>query len=241
MANTTLEAKKVIIIGGTSGIGLAVAEAAAREGARVVVASSQAANVEVAVKRLGGSASGSAIDVNNEEDLRRLFMDVGPVDHLVYSAGDWARTGGGALADLDLAAAAKGFAVRFWGALAMVKHGYPQIAAGGSIVLTDGLYAHRPVKGGAVGSAMLGAIEHLTRALAVDLAPIRVNAVCPGLVLTERNKKVMSEDLMRRFTASQPLPRAADPEEVAQAYLYLMRGGYTTGQVLIVDGGRTLV
>jgi NAD(P)-dependent dehydrogenase (short-subunit alcohol dehydrogenase family) len=239
MVNGSLQAKKIVVIGGTSGIGLAVAEAALRGGAAVVVASSAAANVEAAVERLGDGASGSVLDVKSEDDLRRFFGEIGPFDHLAYTAGDWS-AGGGRLADLDLTAAASGFAARFWGALATIKHGSPRIVEGGSIVLTDGVIAHRPAKGAAVSTAVLGAIEHLTRALAVDLAPIRVNAVCPGLVLTERNKQ-MPEEMRRRYTATQPLPRAGEPAEVAEAYLYLMRGGYTTGQVLTVDGGRTLV
>lgn len=239
MTAKSLDAKKVVIIGGTSGIGFAVAQGAIAEGAHVVVASSQASNVQAAVRTLGDRASGSALDVKDEADLKRFFDLIGDFDHLVFTAGDWGG-GGGPLKDMDLTAAAEAFRVRFWGALAAVKHGHPHMTEGGSIVLTDGLYAHRPPKGGAVGSAMLGAIEHLTRGLAVDLAPLRVNAVCPGLVLTERNLK-MPEEMVRRFTATTPLARGGEPSEVAEAYLYLMRGGYTTGQVLYVDGGRMLV
>ncbi len=106
------------------------------------------------------------------------------------------------------------------------------------------MYAHRPSKGGALSSAMLGAIEHFTRALAVDLAPVRVNAVCPGLILTEIWDSIPKEhrtERLKRMTERQPLPRGGDPAEVAQAYLYLMRGGFTTGQVLKVDGGSSVV
>ena len=90
---------------------------------------------------------------------------------------------------------------------------------------------------------MAGAVEHLTRALALDLAPLRVNAVCPGLVLTEVWDSIPEdrrEEQLRRMTARLPLPRAGDPAEIAEAYLYLIRGTYSTGQVLIVDGGFTL-
>ena len=99
---------------------------------------------------------------------------------------------------------------------------------------------HRPRKGALLTAAFGGAIEFLARGLAVDLAPIRVNAVCPGLVLTETWSQVQPPERVRLMTGRQLLPRAADPAEVAQAYLYLMRGSYTTGQVLIVDGGLTL-
>jgi len=104
--------------------------------------------------------------------------------------------------------------------------------------------AHRPRKGAALNTAMAGAIEHLTRALAVDLAPVRVNAVCPGLVLTEVWNSIPDEtraEQLRRMTARLPLPRAGEPDEVAEAYLHLIRASYSTGQVLIVDGGMTLI
>jgi NAD(P)-dependent dehydrogenase (short-subunit alcohol dehydrogenase family) len=240
MAADPLDAKRIVLVGGTSGIGLAVAEAALGRGARVVVASSKPPSVEAALKRLGDGAEGLTIDVNDEDDVARFFNGLGAFDHLVFTAGDWGQRPGGSLAELDLSAARAAFGVRFWGALAVVKHGHGQIAEGGSITLTDGALAHRPMKGAAVSTAMLGAIEHLTRALALDLAPVRVNAVCPGLVLTDRTSQ-MPEELVRRFTSRLPLPRGGDPAEVAEAYLYLMRGGYTTGQVLLVDGGGAVV
>jgi NAD(P)-dependent dehydrogenase (short-subunit alcohol dehydrogenase family) len=240
MTADPLHGKKVVIVGGASGIGVAVAEAALGQGAKVVVASSQQTNVDAALKRLGKGAEGSAVDVNDEADVARFFERLGGLDHLVFTAGDWAARPGGPLADLELLAAKAAFDVRFWGALAVVKHGYGKIAEGGSITLTDGMLGHRPMKGAPVTTAMLGAIEHLTRALAVDLAPLRVNAVCPGLVLTDRNRQ-MPEALVQRFTARLPLSRAADPAEIAEAYLYLMRAGYTTGQVLLVDGGGSVV
>ena len=89
-------------------------------------------------------------------------------------------------------------------------------------------------------TAVAGAIEHLTRGLAVDLAPVRVNAVCPGIVLTDRTKQ-LPEEMLKAFTARLPLPRGGEPAEAAEAYLYLMRAGYTTGQVLWVDGGGAVV
>jgi len=248
MSASPLHSQKVVIIGGTSGIGFAVAQAALAEGAQVVVASSQAANVEASVSGLGEGAQGSrvtgaSVNVRDEADVARLFEGVGALHHLVFTAGDWGAFGGGRLADTDLSAAAAAFTIRFWGALAAIKHASPLIADGGSITLTDGMIAHRPRKGAAIASAMAGAVEHLTRALAVDLAPVRVNAVCPGLVLTDNNKAVPPERQQRllRMTEGQPLARGAEPWEVAQAYLYLMRGGYTTGQVLLVDGGRSVV
>jgi NAD(P)-dependent dehydrogenase (short-subunit alcohol dehydrogenase family) len=139
---------------------------------------------------------------------------------------------------MDFNSASDALKVRFWGALMAIKHAHSRILPNGSITLTDGAVAHRPRKGAPLVTAFGGALEHLARGLAVDLAPIRVNAVCPGLVLTERFSG--SPELVRQYTERQLIPRGAEPAEVAQAYLYLMRGTYTTGQVMIVDGGLTL-
>lgn len=231
-----LDGKTVVVIGGASGVGFAVAEAAQAEGAAVVIASSQAANVEAAVKRLGGGAAGFRVDVGDEASVAALFDQLGPFDHLAFTAGDWGGSMFNPTRDMDLAAAQAGFNVRFWGALAVVKHGCRTIAEDGSITLTGGMLAHRPMKGAPVVSAIAGAVEFLTLGLAVDLAPVRVNAVCLGIVLTERTK-TMPEEVLRNFTGRLPLARGGDPAEAAEAYLYLMRGGYTTGQVLRVDGG----
>lgn len=234
--SASLNGRTVVVIGGASGVGFAVAEAALREGAKVVVASSRAANVEAAVRRLGAGARGSVVDVSDEASIAGFFEALGPFDHLAFTAGDW---GGGFFAptrDLDLAAARDGFTVRFWGALAVAKHACRTIAQDGSITLTGGMLAHRPLKGAPVATSVAGAVEHLTRGLAVDLAPIRVNAVCLGIVLTDRTN-TMPEAMLQGFTARLPLPRGGEPGEAAEAYVYLMRGGYTTGQVLRVDGG----
>jgi NAD(P)-dependent dehydrogenase (short-subunit alcohol dehydrogenase family) len=242
---STLNGKRVVVIGGSSGIGFAVAQGALAEGAQVVVGSSNAANVDAAVERLGGDAFGCAINVRDEPSVAAFFERLGAFDHLVYTAGDWSPTrGGGPVAQLDLNGANATFTVRFWGALAAIKHAQGRIAADGSITITDGAIAHRPRKGAALSTAMAGAIEHLTRALAVDLAPLRVNAVCPGYVLTEVWNSIPEDrraQQLAKMTERLPLPRVGSPAEVAEAYLYLMRGGYSTGQVLVVDGGMTLI
>jgi NAD(P)-dependent dehydrogenase (short-subunit alcohol dehydrogenase family) len=106
------------------------------------------------------------------------------------------------------------------------------------------MIAHRPTKGSVVATGMAGGIEHMTRALAVELAPLRVNAVCPGAIHTEIWNVIpeaQRADRLREMGERVPLKRIGEPGEVAEAYLYLMRGGYTTGQVLYVDGGQSVV
>jgi NAD(P)-dependent dehydrogenase (short-subunit alcohol dehydrogenase family) len=234
-----LSGKKVVVIGGTSGIGRTVAIRCAALGAEIVVASSSAAKIDTARDELPAGAVAVAVDVRDEQQVAALFEQVGSFDHLVYTAGDWAPMAGGRLAGLDLDRAGQVFAVRFWGALAAAKHAHASMAPGGSITLTDGLIAHRPRPGAAVNTAMAGAIEHLVTGLAVELAPVRVNAVCPGLIATEA-LAAMPQERITTMTARQAVPRVGSPDEAAEAYLYLIRGTYTTGQVIRVDGGMSL-
>jgi NAD(P)-dependent dehydrogenase (short-subunit alcohol dehydrogenase family) len=143
---------------------------------------------------------------------------------------------------MDLADAEALFRGRFWGAAILAKHGARRVPSGGSITLTSGMSAFRPQKGSVMATAMAGSIAHLTYGLAIELAPVRVNAVFPGGVATEIFHGL--PDAMRKTEEArfekQPLPRIARPDEVAEAYLYLMKGGYTTGQILQVDGGGAL-
>ena len=240
-ASLSLDGKRVVVIGGGSGIGFAVAELVREVGGEVVIASSRAATINAAVERLAGS-TGRIVDLRDEAGIAGFFEDLGAFDHLAVTAGDW----GGAMfaptrGDLDLDQARDGFAVRFWGALAAAKHGSRTIAQDGSITLTSGMLAHRPMKGAPMATAVGGAVEHLTRGLAIDLAPVRVNAVCPGLILTDHVQQMMPEERVRSFVAPLPVPRAGSPAEAAKAYVYLMLNRYATGQILPVDGGGIVV
>lgn len=236
----SLEGTRVVVIGGASGIGFAVAGLASALGAAVVIASSGEANVHAALERLHG-ATGRTVDLRDEASVSGLFGELGAFDHLVITAGDWGVPVWTSSRDLDLDLARQSFTVRFWGALAAVKHGCRTISRDGSITLTSGMLAHRAVKGAPLATAVGGAVEHLTRGLAIDLAPVRVNAVCPGIVLTDHVKQQMPEAGLRSYVAPLPVPRAASPAEAARAYAYLMCNGYATGQILPIDGGGLLV
>jgi NAD(P)-dependent dehydrogenase (short-subunit alcohol dehydrogenase family) len=236
----SLDGKHVVVIGGASGIGFAVAELARAQGAAVVIASSTGANVSAAVERLQG-VTGRIVDLRDEASVAGFFGELGAFDHLAITAGDWdGSTFFASSGDLDLTQARECFTVRFWGALAAVKHGCRTIARDGSITLTSGMLALRPRKGAPMATAVAGAVEHLTRGLAMDLIPVRVNAVCPGIVLTDQVKQ-MPEAMLQSIVAPLPVPRGASPAEAAKAYVYLMLNGYATGQILPVDGGGLMV
>lgn len=241
----TLQGKRILVVGGGSGIGFAVAKAALQHNAAVVVASSNPDRIASAVRGLGNRASGERLDVTSEHEVESFFARSGAFDHIAFTAGDWGGGGlrRGPLAGVDLAQAADLFKVRFWGAVAVAKHGVKSLPAGGSLTLTDGTIAHRPQIGTAITTAMTGAVEHVTRALAVEFAPIRVNAVCPGLIRTaiwDRIPADRREAELTSMTSRLLVPRPGEPDEVAEAYMYLMKGTYTTGQVLLVEGGRLL-
>lgn len=235
----TLAGKRVAVIGGSSGIGFAVATLAAGQGASVTVASRDRSRAEAAAARLPGAVA-DTVDLRDEPGIAAFFARLGPFDHLVLTAGDWVGGLFTGLADLELAAARDAFEARFWGALAAVKHASRTVAADGSITLTGGMLTHRPRKGAMVATAAGGAVEGLARGLAVELAPVRVNAVCPGRILTE-HVAAQPPEHTRAATAGLPVPRAGSPEEAAMAYVYLMANRYVTGQVLRVDGGGSLV
>ena len=191
-----LKSKRVVILGGTSGIGLAIAKRAAAEGAAVVLVSSSRARVDQALAELPGAA-GHAIDLRDESAVARLFATLGAIDHLAYTAGEELLLS--PLAGLDLRAARSFFELRYWGALAAVKAAAPHLARDGSIVLTSGTAGHRPPPGFVIGAGICAAIEAATRALALELAPIRINCVCPGFVDTGLWSNIPPPERARMF------------------------------------------
>jgi NAD(P)-dependent dehydrogenase (short-subunit alcohol dehydrogenase family) len=237
-----LRNKRLIVIGGSSGIGLAVAVNARLQGAKVVIASSNAQRLQRVVESIGGEAKGETLDASDERSIQTLFAKLGPIDHLVYTAGDSLQLSD--LATTDLNEARRAFELRYWSVLAAVKYGSPRIRRGGSIVLTTGIAGQRPQKGWVIAASVCGTIEALTRALAVELAPIRVNAVSPGVVRTNlwQNMTLAEREHMYQSVGNRlPVGRVGEPNDIAHAYLFLMQEGFSTGQVVVVDGGTALV
>lgn len=234
----TLTDQRVVILGGTSGIGLATASLAAREGARVVVASRNQRSVDRALATLPTGTQGYVADLTDPTDVARLFEGLGPFDHLVYTAGEPLTLM--SVDALDLAAARTAFELRYFGSLAAVNTAVPHLRPGGSITLTTGTANHRPSAGWSVAASITGAIDALVRALAVELAPIRVNAVSAGVIrspLWDSLPQETREQMYAQLSESLPLGRVGEPDEVAEAFGYLLRATYATGTVVTVDGG----
>src|SRR5712691_2025264 len=229
----------VVILGGSSGIGLATAKAAKAEGARVVITGRSPERLRAAQAELGGEVKAVALDVGDEAGTRALFAELERIDHVFITAG-------AVLFDPKLAPDAESIRpaldTRFWGAFYAAKFAATRMSSGGSITFMSGAAAIRPIRGASVATASCGAVEAFARALAVDLAPIRVNTIQPGLIdtpfldtLGERRNAFMTE-----YSKRLPVGRPGRSEEVADAVLFLMKNGFVTGITLTIDGGGVL-
>jgi len=236
----SLAGSRIVIIGGGSGMGLATATLAAQAGADVVIAGRTLEKLERARDEIGGNVEVRTVDIRREDQLKALFEALGPIDHLTTPG---TRGMKGVFPEVETQAVRDAFESKFWGQYMAAKHAVPYLRPGGSIVFVTGVYAHRPPKGRHVLAAMNGGIEGLARALAVDLAPLRVNVVAPGMMdtalydeMAPGYKQAMFDELVARL----PVGRIGTGEDAAKAILYLMDNGYVTGTTLHVDGGLSL-
>jgi len=237
-----LNGKKVVVLGGSSGIGLATAKATADQGAEVIIVSSNQQRIDKALADLPANSKGLAVDLTDEEQISKLFTGIGQFDHLVYTAGETLQLGN--IADTSIVAAKQFFNLRYWGAFTAVKYAAPYVNTGGSIVLTGGVASERPGKGWSLGTSIRAAMEGFTRAMAVELAPIRVNLVSPGIVRTDLWAGMADADrdgMYSHYSEQLPVKYVAGPDDIAQAYVYLMQQKYSTGQIIVTDGGYVLI
>jgi NAD(P)-dependent dehydrogenase (short-subunit alcohol dehydrogenase family) len=229
---------RVVVLGGTSGIGLATAVAAAATGAAVIIGSRNPTSVDSALAQLPGGVAGHTVDASSTDSLAEFFDRIGQFDHFAYTAAE-------NLVPLPLAdySPAKGYeflGLRLVYAFEAIRLAVPHIRTGGSITMTSGTAAYKGGPGWLLGSAASGAMISAARSLAVELAPIRVNAVAPGLVrspLWSTMSEADREGMYRTAGDSVPLGRVAEVEDVAKAYIQLMDQDYATGTVSVIDGG----
>jgi NAD(P)-dependent dehydrogenase (short-subunit alcohol dehydrogenase family) len=231
----------IVVIGGSSGIGLGTAIAAANEGAHVIITGRSRERLAAAAAEIGHPVRSVSLDANDEAGTRKLFDEIEHVDHVFVSAATV--TFNGRISG-ETRALHPALDTRFWGSLYAAKYAAPKMGLGGSITFTSGTSAWRPIPGGSVGSASCGAIEAFARSLAVELAPIRVNTIQPGLIDTPLIDSVLGErgNQLKDIEAKRlPVRRIGIPADIAEAVLFLMKNGFTTGITLTVDGGRTLI
>lgn len=242
----TLAGQRIVLIGGGSGIGLGTARLAAAEGARVVIAGRSGERLQGALAEIGNGAEGHQLDAMDEPAVAAFFAGLGTFDHMCLllptTTGPElaARLGPFAVTALD--DLRESFEVKFWAAINCVKHGAQHMRAGGSITFVTGAANRKGLPGFAAGAAANGALEAIMRVLALELAPVRVNTIAPGLILTPilESWPAARREGSRKLTATQPIPRHGQVDEIARGILLLMKNAYMTGTTLVSDGGYTL-
>ena len=229
-----VKGKRVLIIGGGTGIGLCLAEKLIKLGATVVVASRNIEKLQLVVAKMGANASAYQLDASDEQAVIQFFSAVGEFDHLVATIRPDHLT---APFNKTTPSSSRGaFDAKFWGQYYLAHHCLNTISKNGSILFTSGIAAARGYRGFSSTAAINGAIESLTKSLAVELAPVRVNTVSPGFI--ERSAEDIERwDMVQNLGARIPAERLGTQAEAAEAYIYLLQNRYTTGTILTVDGG----
>ncbi|WP_321812192.1 MULTISPECIES: SDR family oxidoreductase [unclassified Burkholderia] len=232
--NDSLHGKKVLVVGGSSGIGAAAATAFARLGAVVTIASRNPDRVD-ADAAPGAQVRTEALDITDTAAVDAFCARAGQFDHVVISA---AKTATGPIRALPLADAQAAMDSKFWGAYRVARS--IDIAPGGSLTFVSGYLSVRPNASSVLQGAINAALEALARGLALELSPVRVNTVSPGLIATPLWDKLAPDARDAMYAgAAQRLParRVGQPADVANAIVYLAATPYATGSTVLIDGG----
>jgi len=233
----TLGGQRVVVVGGTSGMGLATVRATASLGATVIAAGRR----PVADREPLDGVQHAEVDVTDEASVRRLFDDVGHLDHLLVTASSGSPA---AFLEQDLGEARTFMDGKFFGSWTCARYAAPGLPDGGSITFVTGGAAVRPPMHGSMITAAFAAVEGLTRALAIELGPRRVNTIRPGYTDSDMWSFLPDadrHDLRRRVAGAMPVGRMGTPDDIAHAAVFVMTNPQVTGAVLEVTGGETLV
>jgi NAD(P)-dependent dehydrogenase (short-subunit alcohol dehydrogenase family) len=238
----TLHQQTIVVVGGSSGIGLATVGRLAAAGAHVVATGRDAAKLDKALAAIGGAVRGQAFDSADRKALDAFFAGLGRFDHLVLtlSGGE----GGGEFANLDLAALRRGFEAKVWPQLEAAQAALPALRRGGSITFLTAISARIASPGVSGLGAINGAIESMIGTLARELKPSRVNAVSPGVIETpwwDRFPPQVREDIFRQQRETLPVERLGQAGDVAHAIQFLIENPFMTGAVIECDGGLRLL
>jgi NAD(P)-dependent dehydrogenase (short-subunit alcohol dehydrogenase family) len=231
----TFASKSVLVVGGSSGIGAATAHAFLTAGAEVTIASRNAAKLEQAARDIGAGVRTAVLDTTDSAAVEAFFASAPAFDHVVVSA---AQTPSGPVRKLSLADARSAMESKFWGAYHVARAA--KIKDGGSLTLVSGFLSVRPSKTSVLQGAINAALEALVRGLALELSPVRVNAVSPGLIDTPLWSKLDDGTRQAMFDATAerlPARRVGRPEDASNAILYLAATPFASGSTVFVDGG----
>lgn len=234
------EGKKAIVLGGTSGIGLATTQQLDKAGAQVVAGSRSATHIETTTSTTSDRVSCREIDVLDRDGLATLFREEAPYDFLVNCATGGARASGPFLQmDLD---GFQGSFRKLWGYTNSVRLGTEYLPEDGAIVLVSGYPARKSNPGSSAISTVGNAVEGFVRAIAPEIAPRRINIVCPGVIDTPMfaQSGEAREQFLSQATSRMLIPRAGTADEVASAILFCLDNGYMTGGTIDIEGGALL-
>ncbi|GGP24347.1 SDR family oxidoreductase [Silvimonas amylolytica] len=233
-----LQNQRVLIIGGSNGMGLAAAQRLALLGAEVIVAGRSQTRLDAALKHINGKAGAYTVDFSDEESLKRLFATLGHIDHLIITASSSAAWG--SIRDIDGTALAKAFEQKALGYWRSIRAALPHLRKDGSITLLAGAASRVAIAGTAGLAAVNGAITQMGQALAKELAPIRVNVISPGLIDTPVYDDFAPEaknGLFDSIAKGLHVGRVGTSDEVAQAIEFVVTNGFTAGALIDIDGG----
>jgi NAD(P)-dependent dehydrogenase (short-subunit alcohol dehydrogenase family) len=235
----SLKDKTVLIIGRGSGIARAIALAVSEDGGRVIVAGRHPDDLAGSYR--GTDIGAEQVDVTDESSIAALASRIGTVDHVVCTASARAR---GGYADLTASLVNASFGTKVTGPLLLAKHFAGNLAPGGSFLFMSGATALKPAPGMLAVAATNAAVDAITAGLAVELAPIRVNAIAPGIIDTGAYDALGEERKVALFkarSATNPARRIGTADDIAVAALALLTNGFVTGVSIPVDGGEHLV
>ncbi|KAK3697393.1 hypothetical protein LTR37_017455 [Vermiconidia calcicola] len=243
-----LAGKKVIVVGGSSGIGKGAALALLEHGAHVTIISSSQDKINAVLSDNDNPNLQAQVgNVRDEASYTEVMKSLAPVDHVIYSGVD--KIIRGAIAEADLEDAKYYFGVKFWGSALTGKivSKYDIINPGGSLTLTSGTGAMKPGVTASIGGSLNAGLFTMTQGLANELTEkkIRVNCVVPGMVITELwdkmgQSKEQQKELFEKSANKLPVGFVATPEDIAEAYLYCVRANYANGSLVTIDGGGVL-
>jgi NAD(P)-dependent dehydrogenase (short-subunit alcohol dehydrogenase family) len=222
-------------VGGSSGVGAAAAKAFAALGADVTIASRSQEKLDAVAADIGAHVRTAVIDTTDEASVDTFFSNAGRFNHVVISA---AQTPGGPVRELALSDAYAAMNSKFWGAYRVARA--VKITDSGSLTLVSGFLSVRPNKSSVLQGAINAALEALARGLALELSPVRVNTVSPGLIATPLWAKLNEQARQNMYegaAARLPAKRVGQPEDVANAIVYLASTPFATGSTVLVDGG----
>lgn len=235
----SLTNKKVLVVGGSSGIGLGTAKMAAEAGAKVTIAGRSQDRLDAALKTLPKGVVARKLDATSDAEVEAFFKADPTWDHVVTSAGAGGR---GALAGIPMDQALAAMDGKFWAYYRIARA--VKLAPDGSLTFVSGLLSQKPAPNASLVSAVNAAVEGLTGGLALDFAPARVNTICPGAVdtpLWDQLAPDARKALYERVAKTLPTRLMGQPEHIAHAILMVMTNPYVTGTVMFIEGGSQLI